>query len=494
MIQGMKSLLYTLCFTLCTLAALPAQAQLDPSFGDGGKVIANIDNTQNTPGEFDCLTVLPNGKIIGAGGCYGGRLMMRFLDNGVTDSSFATNGIAIDSFGGNGVAAMVVLSNSKLLAFSHYWERFLPNGIKDSSFGINGRVTPLFGGYPALQNDQKIVLASVSQNIIQLARYYPDGSIDSGFGVNGVVYTNFNGPNAGNYNNITISSILIQPDGKIVISGDSKVTAISAYAFIALRYNTDGSLDTSFNHTGKAYTYVGGLPFGRDLLLQPDGKILQCGMGGLGIVLVRYNTDGSLDTSFDHTGIYSINGDWHECHRMALMPDGRIITAGTTDTNQCSLYRILPNGGIDSSFGTNGRVLTFLDSISTANPSWVNALHLYNDGRILIGGQLVGNTTGTRPFLIRYLPNGHPTGIVQLAPNTQQLQIYPNPADKFVTIVPPTVAANLTVTDISGHNFLETMISGQPLQLDISGFIPGLYFITIKTTTGQIFHARFLKK
>ncbi|WP_165836408.1 T9SS type A sorting domain-containing protein [Taibaiella soli] len=488
----MKTFLSLVSFTIFFFVCTPVQAQLDSSFGNGGKVVTIIDSVYSNA-EFDAMTVFPDGKIIASGWGAGGRLIIKYSDSGVVDSSFGAFGKRIDSFQMNGATSMVVQPDGKILTGGKYLERCLQNGQTDAAFGSNGRVSPLLDiNIQIALTGNKIIAGGTYQNEIVLYQYNIDGSPDSSFGINGTVTTNFNGPGAGNYNNIMMRSLLLQPDGKVIVSGESFVTAIQSTAFILVRYNNDGSLDTSFNRTGKAYTYVGGgwAQFGRDAKLQPDGKILQCGAGGLGIALVRYNTDGSLDTTFDHTGICSVNGDLHEAHCVALDLSGNIVTAGITDSNQCSLRRIKTDGSTDSTFGINGRILTLLDTIAVANPYRVNLLHLYNDGRILVGGYI-----RSEPFLMRYLFKSHPSVIKQPA-NTivHQLHVYPNPADESVTIISPPTNGALTIVDIQGHLITQMKVNGQPRVLNLSEYAPGFYLITIKASDGQIFYARFLKK
>src|SRR6266540_155863 len=172
-------------------------------------------------------------------------------------------------------------------------------GDLDPTFGAGGKVTTVFGGDSrayvlVLQPNGKLVAAGVGPNGFALARYNPDGSLDTSFGAGGKVTTPIGAANA----------LVLQPDGKLVAAGSNN---ISPSDFVLVRYNPNGSLDTSFGGDGKVTTAIGFGARAFALALQPDGKLVAAGMGwtgstGFESALVRYNPDGSLDTSFGAGG------------------------------------------------------------------------------------------------------------------------------------------------------------------------------------------------
>src|SRR5207247_301788 len=122
-------------------------------------------------------------------------------------------------------------------------------------------------------------------------------------------------------------SVAVQPDGKIVVAGGTR-DASSNDAFALARYNADGSLDTSFNGTGKVTTAIGSDDFADGVALQPDGKIVAAGYsydGGSSydFALARYNADGSLDTSFNGTGTLTtpFGPGNDDANALAVQPD-----------------------------------------------------------------------------------------------------------------------------------------------------------------------------
>ena len=128
-------------------------------------------------------------------------------------------------------------------------------------------------------------------------------------------------------------SVAIQSDGKIVAAGFSSNG--SDWDFALVRYNTDGSLDTSFDTDGKVTTAIGsGDDHAVSVAIQSDGKIVAAGYSDNGsdndFALVRYNTDGSLDASFDGDGkvTTAIGSDWDQAYSVAIQSDGKIVAAG----------------------------------------------------------------------------------------------------------------------------------------------------------------------
>ncbi len=217
------------------------------------------------------------------------------------------------------------------------------SGMLDATFGTGGKVTTDFGGGEeiaravALQPDGKIVTAGFVRNLgpgsnenFALARYNSNGSLDISFDGDGKVTTDFLGfPDRA-------EAIAIQPDGKIVVAGQAANTPPGGTALFALaRYNSDGSLDTSFDGDGKLTTsFINGFESALDLSIQPDGKLIVVGRASNqssgGAALARYNGNGSLDTSFGTDGkiIASLGGGGGSAEAVALQSDGKIVIGG----------------------------------------------------------------------------------------------------------------------------------------------------------------------
>jgi uncharacterized delta-60 repeat protein len=283
-------------------------------------------------------------------------------------------------------------------------------GDRDPTFGTNGLVTTDIGGDNdegqdvALQPDGKIVLAGYSLFVeggvgvtkFAVARYLPDGGLDPGFGNGGVVLTPFE-----NSQNALAKTVALQPDGGIIAAGYtiSHVGTTTTVTFALARYLPDGTLDTTFSGDGKVALDLG---FGEiaELAVQPDGKIVAAGPGGL----ARFNADGTLDPTFGNAGVVPTN---FESWSVTLQSDGKIVTAGVfTNTDPFSrsfaVGRFLPNGSLDPTFGTGGRVITSVGG----KESNAAAVIVQPDGKIIAAGVGPDPIVGATFALVRYEQNG----------------------------------------------------------------------------------------
>ena len=220
--------------------------------------------------------------------------------------------------------------------------------------------------------------------------------LDLTFGSTGKVTTAFGSGSD------TAYSMALQSDGKIVVVG---VTNSGIGGCAVARYNSDGSLDTSFNLTGKLTTP--GID-GKSVTVQSDGKIVVAGISGytfyvnglprLGIqfAVVRYNSNGTLDTSFNGTGIVVTAVDnagenrGDQCYGVAVQSDGKIVLAGSShvgqfDTYDIALVRYNANGSLDPTFNGNGIVTTDIPAVFPA-PDEAYCVALQNDGKIVVAG------------------------------------------------------------------------------------------------------------
>src|SRR5207245_5340246 len=163
-----------------------------------------------------------------------------------------------------------------------------------------------------------------------LARYNADGTLDPSFGGGGRVLTNFAGRDEA-------SALALQSDGKIVVAGFSG--AGGRQDFAVARYNPDGSLDPSFGSGGRVLTDFGGDDEAAALALQSDGKIVVTGFsfsdaGGSDIALARSNPDGTLDASFGSGG--RVLTDFGLASGLVLQSAGRIVGAGGGALGSCA--------------------------------------------------------------------------------------------------------------------------------------------------------------
>jgi len=215
------------------------------------------------------------------------------------------------------------------------------------------------------------------------------GCLDTSFGtnVNGRVATSIG-------NNSYAAGIALEPVG-----GTSKIVAATqAYSngnpvYAVIRYNLDGSLDTSFNGTGIVVSNVGGYVQG--LAVGNDGKILVVGFA----TLVRFNTDGSLDSSFGSGGVVSIpvaRNSNPAAFAVAIQNDNKIVVAGST--NGMTAWRFNANGSVDTTFGAGGAITLSFGKTATSRALALTLQSItvndITEQRIVLGGWA---NSGTKP-------------------------------------------------------------------------------------------------
>jgi uncharacterized delta-60 repeat protein len=391
------------------MASVPAYGgagDLDGGFGTAGLVTTDFGGVID---QVNGLAVRDDGKIVAVGtGGSSNRFAVAVYDaDGTPDPVFDGDGrMVIDQTGGGG--DVVWTTGGKILVgvdwlggtFGFMVARLNGDGSLDASFGSGGERTISVGSQPyveaiKVQSDGKIVLAGYSYFngnwSWAMARFTAAGAVDSSFDADGIVTTDFS-PTGSGYD--MLYDIAIQPaDGKIVAGGISQDSG--GFDLITLaRYNTNGSLDSSFGSGGKVV-----IPSGQistrggiyDVEALPDGKILACGYAGGDSIIIRFNTNGALDTTFGTNGyrIVCMGTSNDSFDSMAVDPDGRIVVAGCAFVDghwRQTAARFRGDGSLDPVFGHGGKVIADFgtpceEALSVA---------LTPDNWILIGG-----STGT---------------------------------------------------------------------------------------------------
>jgi uncharacterized delta-60 repeat protein len=237
-------------------------------------------------------------------------------------------------------------------------------GSLDSTFDFDGKKTLSFApnSYDYAndiiqQPDHKIIVvgSSTMGGGFTLWRLNLDGAPDSTFHFDGLANTGFSTGNAG------AQSVAIQPDGKIVVGGYAYNGSFMDYA--VARFHPNGTLDSSFSLDGLVTTSINWRDdYGNSILVQPDGKIVLSGYYdnanpslNWDIAIVRYNADGTLDSTFDGDGILTtpIGHVGYIGQKLLLQPDNKLVLIGTNFNGasaQFLVFRYNPNGTLDNSF------------------------------------------------------------------------------------------------------------------------------------------------
>ena len=310
--------------------AAAAPGELDPTFGTAGTVRTPIGKDALVT----ALALQPDGKIVAAGTSDSSFALARYSPSGLLDPGFGSGG-TVSGPRGNGAAISLQADGKILFGGGQFIEsrgarvyftlaRFQPDGRLDTSFADGGLFTGPEGRVSdvAVQSDGKILLAGASAYGFELVRLESDGTPDTGFGSAGAVHT-LHGANAG------ASAILVQPSGKIVAAGASTPGTAppppppppapppppppgpppEPFRITLVRYDADGSLDSTFGSAGFSDTSLGYSARADDAVLEPDGKMLVVGptdehaYGPRRLFVARYAADGTPDATFGSGGV-----------------------------------------------------------------------------------------------------------------------------------------------------------------------------------------------
>lgn len=448
---------------LCLLTAgnvAASDGALDTSFGDGAGWVATASDP--VQGAWIELWDMPlamirqaDGKLVSVGFSLnnGGASVVRQNADGSLDTTFDHDGKLflriMNDFGVSTVTQQadgkLVLAGvcSDLLSHSYFClARLDADGQLDAGFGVAGVVvTDLYSqsvlGMASLnavlvQADQKLVAAGsvtdydVGVTRFVLVRYRPDGSLDTAFGSDGVAAATAEG---------IAGSLIQQTDGKLVAAGVH--VEPDAQTFMITRFTDSGTLDSSFHGTGEHLTDVAVDGMGRVLLVrQTDDKLVVAGSGrespanDLAFTLLRFTTEGELDTGFsgdgkqftdltgpdtwmcdyDYVGdpVYCVSANYAE----AVTQDGNgkvLLTGyvtGATDPTNLVLLRYNAAGDLDTGFGVGGVVQT---DLGESRNEYSVALVVQPDGKpLLLGGAYDPGLVQTDFYLWRYTADGEP--------------------------------------------------------------------------------------
>ena len=380
-------------------AAASTPGSLDPTFGNGGKVLTDLGVGAGVPSD---AVLQPNGDIVVSGG-FG---VARYLPTGKLDTTFGTGGLASTGFAGG-----------------------------ESGTGV------------ALQPDGKIIWVGSQGNpsfpaggtfSFAVARFNANGSLDTSFGTGGQASMEFFAPPMQGAQEFA-GAVLVQPDGKILVAGSARQGQIrfAPIQGALARFNTNGSLDTSFGTGGKILSSSGAITalgldaagniftlptraefgpkgqadtgvtpaaitassHGGSSVFLPSGQFVQANTIGVAkhdvdVQVQRFNADGSIASAspaFDYSGAPGLDQARDSAGAVAVQANGQAVAGGAHffSTSLFGLARVNPDGTLDAGFGSAGVLTTTFNG-----GEGVGAVVIQPDGKIIAAGFSENNTTG----------------------------------------------------------------------------------------------------
>lgn len=489
-----------------------ADGNMDESFAGQGLHITDLGSNHFTAGP---VAQTADGRIVAATVMGNRFVLMRYLPNGSLDDTYGTGGMAFANLPPNVYFSNVVLGMDAqgvaIVALNYYdqWQwprpnriylvRFHADGALDHSFGSNGSLSPEFGegeSYCAaihVSEDGKILLAGAFTNtnntsFFCMARYHPNGQADNDFGTAGIAVSQ-TAANAYCYD------MVVQPDGKLVLAGGSTTSPVIS-RFVMARYFPNGFIDASFGQFGRVETaFPSQSAQILHLALQPDGKILVVG-NGTQQIFMRYLPDGTIDTGFGTAGIVSTDQVPIGVQQIHVQSNGNIWLTGSKSlgsfTYEPAFMELDAYGVPDFTLGVDGIVM--LQAFPNA---FTSGSLLQADNKLVLAGK-----AGSRLFLARFHSN--------LSVHTAQpvrshfdLKVFPNPVEENLAIeytLPRSGRLHIRLLDASGRAVLTLLANAQREegryieQYRLPAGLPaGLYFVRVEAG-GSSAQAKVIKR
>ncbi len=376
-----KYIILYLIFSHVLIQGHSQHISFDSTFGINARTFTQIGSPGGFSSGYKFTTVRPDGSFYMAGGYNQpdtNFFVTKFKASGSIDSSYAVNGklfVRIADFGVTSILTSGIDSSSRFFFIGSIPSpsgpfyfllkivRYTVAARIDSSFGVNGIVTIPFDNLintdfkyqvAAYSDGRLLITCFLGENTMQscgLVRLKQNGTLDSSFAINGKLFLP---PSSGI---TTFYSLHIQPDEKIVFTRQFNG---SLFLF---RYNTNGTIDNSFNQSGMINVDYPATNNGflGDRVLSNNKIILSAGTGA-GTYLYRFNANGHRDSTFGPTGFVPYNFGFKTYARdFAEQPDGKVLAAGVIQDNQQPIPNINTlitrtniDGSIDSTFDDDG--------------------------------------------------------------------------------------------------------------------------------------------
>ncbi len=498
--------IFTFCSLLLSGLALSQEGTLDTSYGNSGFYIYN----SGAYGQY--IELDANEKlVVGTYNMSRTFKFFRFDSSNQLDTTFGNSGSTSVNLGGEDAVLydMKIQPDGKIVAVG-YWEdtnsinrkdfvvvRLNANGVLDTSFNGTGIVTIAFGTNEdvaravAVQPDGKIVVAGHSfigsYRDVAVARLNTDGTLDTTFSGDGKVTTDIAG------NNDAATCVAINTDGKIAVASYTYGASASGADYGIVKYNTDGSLDTSFSGDGKHVVTLASAYNDEPVAIafQAGGKIIIGGTAFLSLsgrddfAVVKLNSNGTMDTSFNGTGIFTapIGVSDDTTQAMKILADGKILLAGNIAAGSYTdigLMRIKSNGTLDTTFGTNGKIQQ-----GYGNLGGIHDVEVLSNGKIMV----CGYAGTTNIFLARF--NGSVPAYLDakdIAADHHGISVYPNPVEEVLYCNEK--MEHFELYSLSGELVRS---GGNAKEIDVHDLVKGNYLLSI-IVKGRTVTKKIIKK
>ena len=492
--------LFILVFVMCMTNLLAQPAGLDNTFDTDGKKCLTIENTD----DVRFIKVDANGKILIGGASqelYNDFSVIRLNSDGTVDMTFGD----VHGFFEEFQAAIISLSSStdvandvafdaddKIVLAGYAYAssttqhdvgvaRLNTDGSPDNTFSSDGKVIHSF----AAEDDHVNAVAIDENGKILMAGYYTTDDLDFRYlivrlNADGTLDNTLSGSG---YRQLTIfdgyaHSVLADAGGKFWISGGANVWNGSGTtpSTVILKFNSDGSFDNSFNGNGQLTIFQqnsSGIRYGLKILKDANGKIL---VGGSDII--RVNTDGTMDNSFSSDGIVYIPDFSMRGSSMTIDAQGRILAVGTDESSsdRIKIVRLNSDGSFDNSFDGDGILSLSLGSVE----DFARAVTLDGNQKILVLGETLtdNHVNYAEDFCVLRLNGGGAVTSLMEA-SSANLKIYPNPsANGRFSIESEEKIKEITLVNALGQK--EVFYSS-----DIQTSLNGLLVAIIETESGM---------
>jgi uncharacterized delta-60 repeat protein len=510
---------YFLFIFMLIAGSLHAQSEgeFDDSFNGNGWVIENIHPVET----FYDEVVQPDGKIIAAGSGGGNQdqpYLIRYNVNGSRDNSFGTNGLVNLMFDATGIyetsialnasGQIYVTSSRRDASGPIYLARLNSNGTPDNTFGTNGMITDSVATGTdwehvyaiTLQADGKMLITGyVDENSsgslydLWVIRYNTNGTRDASFGTGGLVRVNsLSASNNATPQSADISDpnrILVQPDGKILIGGKFKSITQLTDDFLLIRLNSDGSMDHTFGQYGVLFLGMQYTEEVTGMALQSDGSIIiggPCGNGYTRFRIVKITPGGTGDASFG-TATTSAPNIWG----YTAIDLYQYIDQSITDLQVLLDDRIVASGNFGVNhlcvfrFKADGTPDSTFSLEGRADSSMMqNSQSSYRikfdafTGRLYVVGWVYDSNLAESYSYITAIYNGSATGIDEA--ETNPINVYPNPADDKVFITGITGKADVEVFSVDGQLMWKGQCNNNHA-IPVEGWSSGLYIMRVRS-------------